>query len=71
VVFDHALVPAGDEDEVLDAGLPRLIHDVLDQRAVHDRQHFFRHGFGRRQESGAKPGHRKNGFANARHAGLF
>ena len=47
------------------------VHHVLDQRAIHDRQHFFRHGLGGRQESGAKPGHRKNGFADARHAGLF
>ena len=71
MVFDHALVSAGDENEVLDAGLARLIHHMLDQRAVNDRQHFFGHGLGRRQKAGSKPGHRKNGFANARHAGLF
>ena len=27
MVLDHGLVAAGDEDEMLDAGLARLIHD--------------------------------------------
>ena len=69
MVLDHALVAAGDEDEMLDAGLPRLVDDVLDQRPVHDRQHFLGHGLGGGQESGAKSCHRENRFANRFHVG--
>ena len=54
MILDHRLVAAGDEDQMLDAGLARLVDRILDQRAVDDRQHFLRHGFGRGQEAGAK-----------------
>ena len=70
MVLDHALVAAGDEDEMLDAGLAGLVHHVLDQRPVDDRQHFLRHGFGRRQEAGPEAGDGKYGFADAGHANL-
>jgi hypothetical protein len=59
------LVAAGDEDEMLDAGLARLVDHVLDQRPVDHRRHLLRHGLGRRQEPGAKPRDGENGFANA------
>ena len=68
MVLDHALVAAGDEDEMLDAGLARLVDHVLDQRPVDHRQHFLRHGLGRRQEAGAEAGDRENGFADGLHA---
>ena len=70
MVLDHALVAAGDEDEMLDAGLARFVHHVLDQRPVDHRQHFLRHGLGRRQEAGSEAGDGKYGFADAGHAGL-
>jgi hypothetical protein len=69
VVLDDSLVAAGDEDEVLDAGLARLVDHVLDQRPVDHRQHLLRHGLGRRQEPGAQSGHGENGFADRSHAG--
>ena len=68
MILDDALVAAGDEDEMLDAGLARLVDDVLDQRPVDDRQHFLRHGLGRGQEPGAEAGDGKNGFADGVHA---
>ena len=34
MILDGALVAAGDEDEMLDAGRPCLVDHVLDQRAV-------------------------------------
>ena len=68
MIFDHALVPAGHEDEMLDTGLPRFVDDVLDQRAVDDRKHFLRHGFGGRQKAGSEAGDGKYGFADAGHA---
>ena len=67
MVLDDALVAAGDEDEMLDAGLARLVDHVLDQRPVDHRQHLLRHGLGGRQEPGAEPGDRENGFANGFH----
>ncbi len=67
MVLDHAFVAAGDEDQMLDAGLARLIHHVLDERPVHHRQHFLRHGLGRRQEAGAEAGDGEYGFADAGH----
>ena len=68
VIFDDAFVAAGHEDEMLDAGLARLVDDMLDERTVDDRQHFLRHSLGRRQEPGAETGHGENGFADGVHA---
>jgi hypothetical protein len=69
VVLDHRLLPAGDEDEMLDAGLARLVHHMLDQRPVHHRQHLLGHRLGGGQEAGAESGHRENSFANRFHMG--
>jgi len=46
MVLDDRLVAAGDEDEMLDARLARLIDHVLDQPPIDDRQHLLRHGLG-------------------------
>ena len=46
MVGDHALVAAGDEDEMLDPRLARLVDHILQRRAVDDGQHFLRHGLG-------------------------
>ena len=70
MVLDHALVAAGDEDEMLDAGLACFVHHVLDERPVQHGQHFLRHGLGRRQEAGPEAGDGKDGFADAGHAGF-
>ena len=67
MVFDDALVAAGDEDEMLDAGLARLVDHVLDQRAVDDRQHFLGHGLGGREEPRAETGDGKDSFTDASH----
>ena len=69
MVLDHRLVAAGDEDEMLDAGLARLVHHVLDQRPVHHRQHLLGHRLGGGQEAGAEARHRENRFANRFHVG--
>src|SRR5262245_34891857 len=50
MVLDDSLVAAGDEDEVLDAGLARLVDHMLKQRPVDHRQHLLRHGLGVREE---------------------
>ena len=64
MVLDHALVAAGDEDEMLDAGLPGLVDHILDQRLVDDGQHFLRHRLGGGQDAGAEAGDREDGFAD-------
>ena len=66
MVLDHALVAAGDEDEMLDAGRHRLVDHVLDQRTVNHRQHFFGHGLGRREEARAEPCHGEHCFTDTR-----
>ena len=48
---DHAQATGGN----------RLLHRVLDQRLVDDRQHFLGAGLGRRQEAGPQPRHREHG----------
>jgi hypothetical protein len=55
---------------MLDAGLARFVHDVLDQRPVHHGEHFLRHGLGRRQEAGSQACDWEYGFADAGHARL-
>ena len=64
MVLDDALVAAGDEDEMLDARLARLVDDILQDRTVDDRQHLLGDGLGRRQKAGAEAGDGENGFAN-------
>ena len=68
MVFDDRLVAAGDEDEMLDAGLARLIDDILDDRPVDDGQHFLGNGLGGREEPRAETGDRENCLANSLHA---
>ncbi len=64
MVLDDALVAAGDEDEMLDARLARLVDDVLQDGTIDDRQHLLGDGLGRRQKAGAEAGDGENGFAN-------
>jgi len=64
MILDHALVAAGDENEMFDARFRRLIHDMLDQWPIDHREHFLGHGLGRRQKAGAKTGNREYGFAD-------
>jgi len=67
MILDDPLIAPGDEYEMLNASLARLVYDVLDQRPVDHRQHFLRHRLCCRQEPGPKPGHGKNCFANDFH----
>ena len=59
VVLDRALVAAGDEDHVGDAGGRGLLDRVLDERLVDDRQHFLRARLGGGQEAAAEAGDRE------------
>jgi hypothetical protein len=61
MVFDDALVAAGDEDEMGDSRFACLVDRILDEGAVNHRQHLFRHGLRGRQEARSKSGDRENG----------
>src|ERR1022692_2091052 len=52
VIFDGALAPAGDEQEVVEAGRDSFLDHVLDRWLVDDRQHLL----GRRLRRGQEPG---------------
>ncbi len=64
MIFDRGLAAAGDDDDVLDSGMNCFLHSVLDQRLIHQREHFLRLGLGGGEETGAKPRGRKDGLAN-------
>src|SRR5437868_4246564 len=64
MILDHALVAAGDKDEMLDASLFGFIDHVLDQWLVDDGQHFLWHGLGGGQNAGAEASDRENSFAD-------
>ncbi len=59
---DRGLAAPGDEDHLLDPRLARLVHRILDQRPVDDRQHLLGDRLGRGKEARAEPGDRENGF---------
>jgi hypothetical protein len=67
MILDRGLVAAGDEDEMLDPGGPRLVDHVLHHGAVDHVHHLLRHRLGGGQEPGAEAGDRKNGFADTLH----
>ena len=68
VILDDRLVAPGHEDEMLDAGLARLVDHILDDRPVDDGQHLLRNGLGGRKEPRAETGDRENCLANSLHA---
>src|SRR3546814_2700495 len=51
VILDGGLAAAGDEDDLLDSGLTRLLHPVLDERLVDDRKHLLGDRLGGRQKA--------------------
>jgi hypothetical protein len=53
---------------MLNAGSAGLVDDVLDQGAIHHRQHFLRHRFGGGKKARSEAGDGEYGFANADHA---
>ena len=67
MILDDGLVAAGDEDEMLDPCLPRLVDHVLDDRPVDHRQHFLGDRLGGGQESRAQTGNGKDCLANSLH----
>ena len=65
MILDDRLVAAGDENEMLDARLARLVDDMLKDRPVDDGQHFLRDRLGGGQKARAETGDGQNGLADA------
>ena len=65
VVFDGALLAAGDDDDLLDPGGHGFLHRVLDDRLVDQRQHLLGLRLGRREDAGAPAGGGEDGFSDA------
>ena len=68
VVLDRVLAAARDDDDPLDAGVPRLLDDVLDQWPVDQGQHLLGLGLRGGQEPGSQAGGREDGDADLGHA---
>ena len=64
MVFQAALAPAGDDEDVGDADPHCLLDHVLDGRFVDQREHLFGLGLGGGQEAGAQAGGGDDGFTN-------
>ena len=64
VILNGILSTTGDHDDVLDAGLKRLFHRVLDHRLVHDGKHLFRLDLRGGQKPGPEAGDRKDRFSD-------
>ena len=50
MLLEQFLVPTGDKDKFLDAGIARFLNRMLDERAVAEGQHFLRQRLGRGQK---------------------
>ncbi len=57
---DRGLAAAGDEDDLLDPRLARLVHRILDQRTVDDGQQFLGDRLGRGEKAGTETGDGKH-----------
>jgi hypothetical protein len=62
MILNRAFAAPSDKDHLLNTRLACLIDCILDERTIHDGQHFLRYCLGRWQEARAKPGNRKHRF---------
>ena len=64
MIFDGALAAPGDENDVLDARRDAFLDRILDQRLVHNGQHFLGDRLRRRQKSRSQPSYGQDGLAH-------
>ena len=69
VVFDGGFAAAGDDDRLGEPGGGTLLHAVLNEGLIHQREHLFRDGFGGGKEAGAESRSGEDSFSKgcARH----
>ena len=63
VILDASLAAMGYKNDFFDPGRYGFIDRILDQGAIHDRQHFLRYRFGRRQKTRSQACNRKHRLA--------
>jgi hypothetical protein len=51
IVVHGGFGAVGDDEDVLDAGIDRLLDDILDNGLIHQRQHFLGDRFGSREHA--------------------
>jgi hypothetical protein len=71
MVFDGALVAAGDENHFGDARRIRFFDRILNERFVDHGHHLFWSGFGRGQKARAETGNGEDGFGDGRGHGEY
>jgi len=64
VILQRSLAAPRHEEQVVQPGLDRFLHHVLDGRLVDHRQHFLRGGLGGREESSPHAGNRHDRFCH-------
>ena len=62
VVLNGGLAPVGDDQDLFHAGRNSLFHDILQNRLVHQRQHFLGDALGVGQQPGTQAGGGDDGF---------
>ena len=65
IIDERRFAAAGDEDQLLDPRLARLVDRILDQRPVDDRDHLLGNALGGREQAGAETGDREHRLADA------
>ena len=63
MVFNGRFAPSGDDNDVLDPGVQRLLNPILNQWFIDNRKHFFGLGFRRWQKPSAQSSGRKYCFS--------
>jgi hypothetical protein len=66
IIHERGLPAPGDEDQLFDPRLARFVDRILDQRPIHDRDHFLGDALRRRKKAGAEAGDGEYRLANAR-----
>ena len=64
MVFDGGFAGSGDDNNVLNSGMQRLFHTLLNEGFVDQRQHLLGLRLGGRQETGTQTRRREYGFAD-------
>src|SRR5215510_15349311 len=65
MILDRVFSAASHDGDVPNTSVYRFFDDVLDQRLIDKRQHFFGLGFSGRKKSGSQSRRRKNRFRDA------
>src|SRR3989338_1543133 len=66
MILNSALDPAGNKYDFLYSGINSFLNQILNNRLIHNRKHFFWLGFGGRKKAGAETSYRDDDFFDFR-----